>query len=305
MGAPVHDLAVIVVSIPGEPHWLDPCLRSVEAAAAGVDAQIVVVDNDERGDAAALVHERFPGVAVVRCPNRGFAHGNNRGLERADARHVLFLNPDTEVRSGTFASLVAIVDREPRLGVLGVRQVLPDGTVYPTVRRFPNLVRAVLPERLPWAGARLGERELRMERYERRFSCDWVIGSFMLVRGEALREVGPFDERFFLYSEETDLCLRVRRAGYDVVHVPDMTIVHHLHAGKRLAPRMEAQQAWARLQYADKHFGRLHRAAYAGVLRARYSARAALSRGAAADGARLVLDTLRGRTEPPFAALQR
>ncbi|HWH45110.1 MAG TPA: glycosyltransferase family 2 protein [Thermoleophilaceae bacterium] len=287
------DLAIIVVSIPDEPDWLPPCLESVAVAARGIEAEVVVVDNGETGSAAALVERDYPWATAVRCENRGFGHANNRGLERTSAPDVLFLNPDTEVREGDFGALLAA--RDPDVGVAGVRQVLPDGSVYPTSRRFPGPGRVLLPERTPLLGPLLGERELRMERYDDEFDCDWVIGSFMLCRRAAIGD--GFDERFFLYSEETDLCLRARLAGYRVTHLPVMTIVHHLHAGQALAPRMEAQQAWARVQYGRKHFGPARRAAFEAALRLRYR----LRRG---ERARLVLDTVSGRREPPFAHLQ-
>lgn len=284
------DLAIIVVSIPDEPDWLPPCLESVAEAATGIDVEVVVVDNGTTGSAVALVERDFPWATAVRCENRGFGHANNRGLEATTAEDVLFLNPDTEVVEGTFGELLAARARD--VGVAGVRQVLPDGSVYPTSRRFPNAARILLPERAPLLGPVLGERELRLGRYAQEFECDWVIGSFMLCRREAIGD--GFDERFFLYSEETDLCMRAREGGWKVVHLPAMTIVHHLHGGRALAPRMEAQQAWARLQYGRKHFGPIRRRAFEAALRLRYRLRRD-------ERAQLVLDTLSGRRPPPFA----
>src|SRR4051794_25069452 len=187
----MDDLAVVIVSIPGQPHWLGPCLRSVRARQGAIATDVVVVENDGSGEAGRLIAGESLAARVVTCPNRGFAHGNNQALHTVDARHVLFLNPDTEVRSGTFEQLVAAIDARPRLGAAGGRQVLPDGTLYPTVRRFPTALTALgtalgaerlPPGRLP----RLRERELDLRRYDSEFECDWVSGSFLLVRREAL-----------------------------------------------------------------------------------------------------------------------
>ena len=117
---------------------------------------------------------------------------------------------------------------------------------------------AVGGERLPVRPAWLLERELDLELYERETDCDWTSGSFMFARREALESAGFMDERFFIYSEEPDLCLRLKGAGWEIRHLPQMTIVHH--AGKAgIRPRMSAQDAYTRMQLARKHFSPLHR----------------------------------------------
>ena len=231
----MHDLAVIVVST-GQGRWLQRCLATLLEHAGGLALDVVVVDNGPAGDTEPLVEREFPGVRVLDCENRGFGHANNLGLAATASRHVLFLNPDTEVLTGTLAALVAELDRRPEVGLVGVRQVGEDGIVQPTMRRFPSVSRtlgdALGLERLPGRPDWLGERELRLGRYDEEFEGDWTSGSFMLVRGEALAETGPFDERFFVYSEEIDLCLLVRRASWKAVRLPTLTIFHAptLHA---------------------------------------------------------------------------
>ena len=140
-----------------------------------------------------------------------------------DARYVLFLNPDTEIRKGTFEALVRHLDSQPDVGLAGVIQLTPEGEVFPTIRYFPNALRALGQalgsERLPFRATLLRERELSLERYDRVVDCDWTSGSFMLARREALESAGFLDERFFIYSEEPDLCLRIKRAGWRVCHL--------------------------------------------------------------------------------------
>jgi GT2 family glycosyltransferase len=306
----VADLAVIVVST-NEAHWLRPCLRSVLDRAGGIALDVVVADNESVDGTRELVEREFPEARVVTCANRGFAHANNRALQTCDARHVLFLNPDTEVVAGTLAELVRRLDGRPGVGLVGVRQISPDGTLHPTMRRFPSLLRALGDafglERLPLRPAWLGERELDLARYEREFELDWTIGSFMLARREAIESAGFMDERFFVYSEETDFCLRIRRAGWRVVHDPGLTIVHHVRKGgeaRTANERMVRQNAFAQLEYARKNFGRPYAAAYRGALVLRYALRALPGAGsrerraAAAAAVRLLL----GAGEPPFGS---
>jgi GT2 family glycosyltransferase len=302
----VHDLAVIVVST-NEAHWLRPCLSTVFERAGDISLDVVVADNESTDGTRELVEQEFPSARVVTCENHGFAHANNRGWLTCDARYALFLNPDTEIVDGTFAELVAELDARPEVGLVGVRQLMGDGSVFPTIRRFPNALRAgaeaLGSEHWPVRNRWTGERELRMELYERETPCDWTSGSFMLVRREALLAAGLLDERFFIYSEEPDLCLRVTRAGWRVTHLPTMTIIHHADkAGIR--PKMAAQDTLTRMQYARKHFSPLHRSAYRAAIGLRYALRYAAARGADAalrrEAAVAALAVLTGRGQPPF-----
>jgi GT2 family glycosyltransferase len=304
----VHDLAIIIVST-NEARWLRPCLTSVFAHAGNVAVDVVVADNESTDGTRELVESEFPAARVVTCKNKGFSHANNRGLMTCDARYALFLNPDTEIRDGTFEDLVGALDARPHVGLAGVRQVTQDGQLYPTIRRFPNAVRALgealgserLPVRAPW----VGERELNLELYDSEVACDWTSGSFMIARREALESAGFLDERFFIYSEEPDLCLRMKKAGWTILHLPVMTILHHAAKGG-INPKMVAQDIFTRRQYAAKHFSPVHRAAYLSALGVGYLIRS-LPIGANNDvraqrrnAARRALLTLLGRQEPPF-----
>ena len=303
----MHDLAIIIVST-NEAHWLGPCLSSVFAHAGDIGLDVVVVDNESTDGTREVVQREFPEARVVASQNRGFSHANNRGWLTCDARYALFLNPDTEILEGTFEGLVAAMDARPTVGLAGVKQVTADGALSPTIRRFPNALRmlgeAVGSERLPFRASWLGERELDLSVYEREVDCDWTSGSFMLARREALASAGLLDERSFIYGEEPDLCLRMRKAGWKIVHLPAMTILHHAGKGG-VSPRMEAQNAVAKLHYARKHFGRSHRLVFVGGLALRYALRAgAPGRGEGARQRRAAavrsLKTMARLEPPPF-----
>jgi N-acetylglucosaminyl-diphospho-decaprenol L-rhamnosyltransferase len=308
MSEEVADLAIVVVST-NEAHWLQRCLSTVFERAGSAKLDVIVVDNASTDGTRELVESSFPHARVVSSPNRGFAYGNNRGLEQTGARFALLLNPDTEIVEGTFGELVDMLDARPQVGLVGVRQVTADGTLWPTIRRFPSPTRALgealFSERWPVHPTWAGERVLDMEAYEQERDCDWTSGSFMLARREALLSAGLLDERFFIYSEEPDLCLRIKRAGWQVRHLPQMTIVHHAGKGG-VRPRMLAQDVYTRKQYARKHFTPGYRGLYLSALGVRHLIRAAAARAAGADaasrreGARRALSTLAGRADPPF-----
>jgi hypothetical protein len=299
------DLAIIIVST-NEAKWLEPCLRTVFDHAGSARLDVVVVDNASTDGTRDLVASRFPAARIVDSENHGFGHANNRGALTCTARYILFLNPDTEIVDGTFGELVDALDERPSVGLAGVRQITGDGELWPTIRRFPCVTRAVAEalasERWRIGGSWTGERELDLSVYDREVECDWTSGSFMMARRDALLSAGFLDERFFIYSEEPDLCLRMKRAGWEVRHLPTMTIVHHAGKGG-VRPKMVAQDAYARRQYAAKHFTSVYGALFLAAVGARYVIRAAYpgapQRRAAA---RLALSTLVGRTPPPFGA---
>lgn len=297
---------MIIVSHNDGP-WLRACLATVFDSADGARLDVVVVDSGSTDDTRALVADEFPQARTIACANHGFAHANNRALMTCDARYVLFLNPDTEIVAGTFGELLRALDARPAVGLIGVRQLDGEGTLHPTIRRFPNALRtlgeALGSERLPVHSRWLGERVLDPGPYERETPCDWTTGSFMLARREAIESAGFLDERFFMYSEEVDLCRRVRSAGWEIRHLPLMTIVHH--AGKAgVDPRIEALNAYTRVVYARKHFSPPHRFAHWLALTLRHGLRAVYAgRGESARqrraASRHVAAALTGRAPVP------
>ena len=303
----VDDIAIITVST-SEAHWLRPCLSTVFAHMGDVSADVVVVDNESRDGTADVVETEFPDARVVPSRNHGFSHANNRGLMTCDARYVLFLNPDTEIVEGTFEDLVRAMDARPTVGLIGVRQVTPDGRMDKTIRRFPNALRALgdsfATERLPRRPRWLGERELDRSVYDREVDCDWTSGSFMLARREAIESAGFLDERYFMYSDETDFCRRIKAAGWEIRHLPSMTIIHH--EGKAgIKPSIESLNASSRMLYARKHFSPAHRLLYFGAvllgasLRSVYGGSGERGRRLKAANRRKVA-TLLGRAPVPF-----
>jgi GT2 family glycosyltransferase len=301
----MNDLAIIVVSM-NDAAWLGPCLRSVRRHAGGIRYEVVVVENGEIAETEAVIDSEFPDVRLIESENRGFAHGNNVALRTCEARYVLFLNPDTELVSGELSDLVGTLDERPEIGLVGVRH-LTDGRLYPSIRNFPSASRALGAalgaERWPVRPSWSCERVLDEAAYERETDCDWTVGAFLLTRRAALEGAGVMDERFFLYSEETDLCLRIKQAGWSVRHLPKMTIIHHAGKGG-LSPKMEAQNSYARMQHARKHFSGPRRELYRFALITGYGLRwlVALarrdSRGRTVAAASLAAAS--GVGEPPF-----
>jgi N-acetylglucosaminyl-diphospho-decaprenol L-rhamnosyltransferase len=270
------DLSVIVVTHQGG-ELATTALRAARERTGAITAEWLVVDSGSTDGTPEVLEAAFPDISVQRLPNVGFAAGNNVALERARGRYLLLLNPDMEIASGTLEDLVAAMDARPRVGLASVIQTWPDGGLQQTIRRFPSpgrqLGEALWLTRVPGFEA-LSEEEHRPEPYGREQAADWLVGGFMLVRRETVDEVGGLDERFFLFSEETDWCRRVRDAGWDIHHLPLVTAIHH--TGRMARPDLFAQNSHSKLLYARKHLGRGGSAAFRTAIVVRHALRAGL-----------------------------
>lgn len=308
---PRSDLAVVIVSY-NSARWLAPCISSVYDHAGAAAVEVTVVDNGSTDGSPELLERGFPSVRVLRSENRGFAYANNRGFEATEAPFVLFLNADTVIRDGTFGELLEIMRSRPRVGLLGCRQYDAEGALFPTIKRFPTVTRqlceALGGERFPIRGSWTGERELDLSVYDAEAVCDWLSGSFLLARREALLDSGLMDERFFLYCEEPDLCVRLRDRSWEVRYVPDMTIIHYFWKNS-VNQRLVAQEAYARRQYLFKHQGPVRRRLSTAGLAIFHARRAVHSPGrgeqanARRAASRAALLTVLGVAPPPFGEL--
>jgi hypothetical protein len=227
--------------------------------AAGVTP--IVVDNACPEQSYEVV-EGLPRVKVVHMPmNGGFAYGCNGGWRAGNSAHVLFLNPDAVLPPDDLARLGAELDAHPAVGVVGPKTLDEHGHIDWTIRRFPSLVstyaQALFLHRLAPRARWVDEVVREPESYERAADVDWLSGSCLLVRRMALEAVDGFDEEFFFYSEDIDLCRRVQEvAGLSVRFCPDALCVH---AGGVSRPRAQLlpMLASSRLRYARRHRGRL------------------------------------------------
>ena len=247
-------VSAVVVSY-NSAGYLAPCLASLRAE--GVD-EIVVVDNASVDGSVEAARMADPAAEVVETgANLGFGTGANRGVTLTSGDYLLILNPDTVVEPGTVKALVAALDRDPGLGLVGPRMENLDGTVYPSVRRFPDLAVAFGHAfvGLVWP-ANPFTRRYRMLDWDHDLAAsdvDWVGGACLLVRRTAYDVVAGFDEGYFMYVEDVDLCWRLHQAGWRIGYEPAGRVVHALGASSRLMPyRMIAEHHRSLLRFAAK-----------------------------------------------------
>lgn len=250
------DLAIVIVSF-NTRDMLRDCLRALPAAVGPLSCMTYVVDNASGDGSVEMVRAEFPGVELIASDkNLGFARANNVALERADARYLLLLNPDTEAEPGSLERLVAFMDAHPRAGACGPLLLNSDGTLQPNGRRFPTLLREVLAVTGAWRLVpRWYERRLVYGRADLKAESevDQVSGACILVRRDAMAQVGPLDDRFFMFYEEVEWCRRIRDTGWEIWLVPAARVVHHwMGSVRRASKEMTAELFKSQLLYHKK-----------------------------------------------------
>ncbi len=265
------DLAIIIVSY-NTCTLLRNCLRALGSSSQGLPA-IWVVDNASRDGSAEMVRAEFPHVHLVEPRrNLGFAAANNLALRQIGfgsaapsaqlPEYVLFLNPDTEVCTNALARLRAFLHATPRAGVVGPALSYPDGSFQHSAFRFPTLWQ-VWFDLVQWPG-RFVESPLN-GRYPRAlytsgqpFPIDHPLGAAFMTRAQVIQQVGLMDEGFFMYAEEIDWCMRVKRAGWEIYCLPTAMVMHYGGGSTRQQLAHMNEVLWhSRFRLFEKHYGRL------------------------------------------------
>jgi GT2 family glycosyltransferase len=251
---------VIVVTHNAASH-LDRCLDAVTQG----PHEVIVVDNASTDETRELVRERFPSVRLIELPeNVGFGAANNVGMETGGGDYYLLLNSDAWPRADGIETLCAFAEANPQVGVAGPRLVSPDGRVQKSVRGFPTLWRLATEyfflRKLAPRSRFLNDFYGAGFDYRSRRPAEFLMGAVLLLRREALEEVGGFDPEFFMFSEEVDLCYRMWAAGWAVEFTPTAEFVHLGGAStKPVWDNMFREQLRGHLRFLAKH-GSLARA---------------------------------------------
>ena len=298
MRAPSAPSVTIVVVAYNSAHVIPGLLDSIPRALGGLSAEIIVVDNSSSDDTVTVVRRRGECRVLVE-PNLGYAAGINRGVAAACSDGpILVLNPDVRLRPNAVRLLVEALD-SPGVGIVVPRVLEPDGRVSLSMRREPSLGRTV---GLGSTGRpRFSEYVTDLPAYDRRQTCDWALGAVMLVDRSCHEALGGWDESYFLYSEETDFCLRARDSGWSTVFVPEAEAVH-IGGQSGQSGLTHAMQVINRVRLYHRRNGRLRGWAYFGLTVA--TELSWLARGNRRSGSALVSLLLPSR-RPPQLGLAR
>jgi GT2 family glycosyltransferase len=257
-------LSIVIVSW-NTADILVQCLESVFAHAPEAPFEVWVVDNASHDGSPERVRQEFPQVKLLaNRENGGFAAGNNQAIRQATGAYVLLLNPDTIVYAGALQTLVDYLDDNPEVGACGSRVLNADGSLQESCYVAPTLGREVL--RMFHLDGRI---RYRMETWDRQTAraVDALLGACILARREILLAIGLMDEGYFMFSEEIDLCYRIRQAGWGVHYVPWAEIVHlGGQSTQQVKTAMFLQLYAGKVRYMRKHYGRLQAALYKIIL---------------------------------------
>lgn len=258
------DVSIIIVS------WnvrdlLRKCLASLYQNQGAVSMEVIVVDNHSSDGTVAMIEREFPRVRVMALiRNIGFARANNRALPEASGRYVMLLNPDTEVLGDALDTLSRYLDDHPEVAVVAPQIINPDQSFQVgSVRRNPTLgsqllIMLKLQHLLKHARV-LQEYYCTDFKPDQEQAVDQVMGAALCIRSSFLQRVGFFDEKFFLWFEEVDLCRRIRRAGGEIRYYPHARVIHHGGQSFKLTLPLAKQQIYNRsaVYYFYKHHGLL------------------------------------------------
>ena len=247
----LHDLSVVIVSY-NTREVLRRCLETLEAESRQLSMEVLVVDNGSRDGSVDMVSRDFPKIRLIHSgQNLGFASANNLMFPAVRGRHVVLLNSDAFLRPGAMQKALARMDAEPGVGLAGGRLIGEDGAWQPSARLFPSNFN----DFLSLTGLAHRYRTSRfLGRADRTWAdpleeteTDWVPGAFSIIRGTVLARIGGFDEAFFLYYEEVDLCRRIKAAGYKIQYWPDIVVVHLGGESSKSMPNVARSSSGAQL----------------------------------------------------------
>lgn len=245
------DVSIVIVSF-NTRDTLRECMLSVYREVRSLRCQVIVVDNASADGSAAMIEREFPEVVLIRSEiNLGFGPANNLGFRSALGRYIVLLNSDAFLTERSLELSVAHMDANQRAGLGGGRLIGRDGSWQPSGRMFPTvlsdlIVLSGLAARFPRSRF-FGRTDRTWANDMQAAEVDWVPGAYSIIRAEALADAGPFDPRFFLYSEEVDLCKRIKQKGYEVWYWPDIAVVHVGGESSRQIHSLEFSRSGAQL----------------------------------------------------------
>lgn len=227
----------VIVTHHQTPVLLKLCLKSVKESFA--DCEIIITDSEAEADVQESIKEKFPEVKFISfSKNVGYAKLVNKGIKKAKGDYLLFLNADIIVHKDSIGQLLEFIKNRPQVGIVGPQLLAFNNRPQHSCFRFPSLgallARRTFIKRLNWGRKKLDEFLMKDADLSLPQPVDWLQGSAMLVRKEAIEKVGLWDERFFVYFEDTDWCRRFWQNGYQVVYFPSVQMSHyHIRASKK------------------------------------------------------------------------
>jgi GT2 family glycosyltransferase len=254
------DLSILIVNYKNS-ATLPDCLDSIFRTTQGLEFEVIVVDNGSQDEGLNAIREKFPQTRLIKNnTNRGFSKANNQAAAISKGEILLFLNPDTQLTNNAIQTMMAQLKRDSQTGALGPKVLNPDGSLQYSCRTFPTV----------WTGLfnkySLVSRLFPNNKFTRRYlmtdydhedsrEVDWVSGCCMMVPRSAFIKIGGFDEKYFLFNEDVDLCHTLKHHGYKTFYFPQAKIYHDITSSNTKVPQhIILRRHLGMSHYIVKHF---------------------------------------------------
>lgn len=245
---------------------LQQCIQSIKERTAGVSYEIVIVDNNSQDGSVQMLQRFCPGCVVIDSrKNLGFAKGNNEAVKKASGKYILYLNPDTALITNAIRGMYLFLEKNPDFGAVGCKLVDSEGQIqFTCARTFPTpfnqfsylaLLNRVFPHSRHFSTAELGYWNHADSR-----EIDCLSGACIMVRKQIIDALNGFDEHFFMYAEDVDLCYRIRKQSWKIYYLAEECVYHHEGASSKKRSNKYFTPLWQRASnyyFLDKHFGSL------------------------------------------------
>ena len=252
----MKQLSIIIVSW-NVKDLLRQCLQSIAENKGNIDLEVWVVDNDSQDQTVEMIKQEFPWINLIaNNKNLGFAKANNLAINKANGQYLLLLNPDTKIFPDTLEKSLAFIESHPECGALGCKMLYPNGTIQPSIRRFPNwlvifLILIKIPKIFP--NLKIFKRYLAEDfDYNKTQTAEQIMGAFMLIPRSVFNKVGILDEKFFNWFEEVDFCRRIWQAKYKIYYFAEAQIIHY--GGQSFSQEKLLKNQWIFFSSAIKYF---------------------------------------------------
>lgn len=253
------DISIVIV------NWkvrrlLEKCLDSIYRYRGDLDLQIFVVDNDSRDNTSEMMMVQYPEINTISLSrNIGFAAANNLAINRCTADYIFLLNPDTEISANYLQEALKYLKAHPQVGILGTKILNPDKSIQSSVRRFPDLVSQILVmfkmRNVLLNNDRIKHYLFSEFDYNKEQEVPQVMGAAMFITRPLLEKIGALDSKFFIWFEEIDFCMRAKKAGFKVMYLPSISLIHY--GGVSFGQRNGLRKQWlfdrSLLYYFRKH----------------------------------------------------
>jgi len=257
-------LSIIIINY-NHRNYLKQCLKNIVEANINLDFEVIVIDNNSKDTSKKFLSElNIPSLklkVILNNKNYGFAKANNQGIKLAQGKYVLILNPDVIVLKDSVEKLYQFLEENSEAAMVGPKLLNPNGTIQYSSCKFPcwymPILRRTFLGKLPFLKKELGKYLMSDWQHNETREVDWLLGAALMIRKEVLEKINYFDERFFLYFEDTDLARRIWKFGKKVYYFPEAQMYHfhqRLSAERSASPTILSKITWIHIASGIKYF---------------------------------------------------